>query len=101
MGQQLMKIQQDMILLDQRINAIENALKNSSPNKPMSGKQGADWKRERHVQGKIVADKDILASSNGRTWINDGKNTSLDVGERIGSHKIVSIDDARQRVYVN
>lgn len=100
---QLQKMNSDMILLDQRITNIENAIK---PNQPMSGKKtekGYMWVKERQFQGKGKQLNNTLinATSNGRFWLAGSHSGSFAVGEKINKHTVMQIDDVKNKVYVN
>lgn len=101
LGEQLQKINNDLIMLDQRLTHVENTLKSSHA--PASniqmGNKAADGNRK-PAGGRKVNPKQIAASSNGRTWLSDGKNTSLAVGDQYNGQTIVAIDDVRQQVYI-
>ena len=101
LGEQLQKINNDLIMLDQRLTHVENTLKSSHA--PASniqmGNKAADGNRK-PTGGRKVNPKQIAASSNGRTWLSDGKNTSLAVGDQYNGQTIVAIDDVRQQVYI-
>ncbi|MCP2041163.1 DNA-binding protein YbaB [Neisseria sp. HSC-16F19] len=100
LGVQLQKMQNDMILLDRRISAMEEALKANATNYPMNGKKKTDWRKERQATGKAINDKHVVAATNGRAWITE-QNTSIEVGDQIRGRTVTTIDDVRTKVYVN
>lgn len=101
LGEQLQKINNDLIMLDRRLTRIENERKDSQPpasNIQMSNKATNGTRKP--AGGRKVNPKQIAASSNGRTWLSDGKNTSLAVGDQYNGRTIVAIDDVQQQVYI-
>lgn len=100
LGVQLQKMQNDMILLDRRISAMEEALKANATNYPMNGKKKTDWRKERQATGKAINDKHVVAATNGRAWVGE-QNISVEVGDQISGRTVTTIDDVRTKVYVN
>lgn len=101
LGEQLQKINNDLIMLDRRLTRLENERKDSQPpasNIQMSNKATNGTRKP--TGGRKVNPKQIAASSNGRTWLSDGKNTSLAVGDQYNGRTIVAIDDVQQQVYI-
>lgn len=101
LGEQLQKINNDLIMLDRRLTRLENERKDSQPpasNIQMSNKATNGTRKP--AGGRKVNPKQIAASSNGRTWLSDGKNTSLAVGDQYNGRTIVAIDDVQQQVYI-
>lgn len=101
LGEQLQKINNDLIMLDRRLTRLENERKDSQP--PASNIQMSNKVTDRTRKpagGRKVNPKQIAASSNGRTWLSDGKNTSLAVGDQYNGRTIVAIDDVQQQVYI-
>lgn len=101
LGEQLQKINNDLIMLDRRLTRLENERKDSQP--PASNIQMSNKVTDRTRKpagGRKVNPKQIAASSNGRTWLSDGKNTSLSVGDQYNGRTIVAIDDVQQQVYI-
>lgn len=101
LGEQLQKINNDLIMLDRRLTRLENERKDSQPpasNIQMSNKATNGTRKP--AGGRKVNPKQIAASSNGRTWLSDGKNTSLAVGDQYNGRTIIAIDDVQQQVYI-
>lgn len=103
---QMQKMNSDLILLDQRITNLENALK--PQNQQMSGKgvkNNDEGKQNQKDKGKILNNNLIQASSNGRVWLSETKSSqgtkSYAVGEKVGKYKLIRVDDVHQKVYVN
>ena len=87
LGEQLQKINNDLIMLDPPASNIQMSNKVTDRTRKPAG-------------GRKVNPKQIAASSNGRTWLSDGKNTSLVVGDQYNGRTIVAIDDVQQQVYI-
>jgi Small-conductance mechanosensitive channel len=103
---QMQKMNSDLILLDQRITNLENALR--PQNQQMSGKvmkNNDERKQNQKNKGKILNNNLIQASSNGRIWLSETKSSqntkSYTVGEKVGKYKLIRVDDVHQKVYVN
>ena len=100
---QIQKMNSDLILLDQRITNLENALKPQNQQfQQMSGKKyNKSSEDTQKVKGKVVNQNLIQAATNNRIWITGSQTKSFAVGEKVGKHKLIYVDDVHQKVYMN